>query len=60
MGKLQIHIKSSKIIGTTLVGMKPKKISKLEKLRRSLTRKRDFKQAWKNFNTPIIYPTIKD
>jgi hypothetical protein len=60
MSKLQIHIKGSKIVGTTLTGMKPKKVSGLEKLRRSLTRKRNFKQAWKNLNSPIIYPKIKD
>lgn len=62
MPTLHIDIKQGRIIGTRTSGMKAKPVTKLEKLRRIMTRNRnlDLKTKWKNLNSPIIWPKLKD
>ena len=58
MGKILLDVEDGRVIKVHTEGMKPKKLTKLEKLRRAMTRKRSIKQAWQKFNAPIVQPKL--
>jgi hypothetical protein len=51
MGKIILDITEGKVVKLYTVGMKPKPISRYEKIRRTLTRNRP--NPFKGFNEPI-------
>ena len=55
MPKILLHIKEGNIVEVTTEGMEIKKPSKLEKLRRIMTRNRSVKQMLRTLNAPIKY-----
>ena len=60
MPKILLDVKNGEIISIGTSGMKAAPISKMEKLRRAMTRERSLglRNKWDRLNTPIVYPKI--